>query len=65
MAVSLSLLRPRSRCSSTCEEGGSTKIPDGSKPPAPHLPGALDVDHEHHILARREQALGVAPAPVP
>ena len=65
MAASLSLLRPRSRCSSTANDGGITKIAVVSMPRCRDLPGALHVDDEHDVVAGGEQPLGVGRAQVP
>ena len=62
MAASLSLLRPRSRCSSTVNDGGSTKIDDEGEAALADLLRALHVDHQHDVAAGREQPLGLRPA---
>ena len=56
---SLSLLRPRSRVSSTSNDGGSTNTEHRRPAAAPHLPRALHVDDEHQVRPGREHALGV------
>ena len=65
MAASLSLLRPRSRCSSTSNDGGITKIADRLDAALPDLPRALHVDDEHDIVAGARAAARCPPREVP